>query len=145
MHLRVLKLKSRSIQFQAYFVPFSRLTVQPLSKLHRKDALHRNADRNSDVRIPAVVHVIAVIGVDNIDIVVVVPVISPVFRPGVNRTDPIALVLKAGISTHNQERKAGDAELVILTKVSTITVVRNAIAVVAPPLLPCTVVGVPAL
>ena len=119
--------------------------MQPLSKLHRVDPLHGDADRNPHVGVPAVVHVIAVVGVDNIDIVVVVPVISPVFRPGVNRTDPIALVLEAGISADNQERQARDAEFVLLTKVSTITVVRNAIAVVTSTLLPGTVVGVPAL
>lgn len=109
------------------------------------DPLHGDADRNPDIRIPAVVHVVAVVGVDNIDIVVVVPIISPVCRPGVNRTDPIALVLKAGISTHNQEWQPRDAEFVILAEVSTITIVRNAIAVVAAALLPCAVVGVPVL
>ena len=107
--------------------------------------LHGDADRNPHVGVPAVIHVITVVGVDNIDIVVVVPIISPICRPRVNRADPIALVLKAGISTYNQERKARDAEPVVLTEVSAIPVVRNAITVVSPALLPCAMVGVPVL
>jgi hypothetical protein len=105
-----------------------------------KNPLHRDADRNSDARIPAVEHVIAVVDIANIDVVGVVPVISPGFWPWVNQTEPIAVVLEAGISAHNQEGKAGDAEAMVLTKVSPETVVRNAVAVVAASLLPGAVV-----
>jgi len=118
--------------------------VQPLPKLHRINPLHRDADRNSDVWIPAVEQVIAVVDVGDIDVVAVVPIIRPVFWPWVNQADPIAAVLEARISAHNEEREAGDAETMILTKVSAETVIRNAVAFVASALLPGAVVGVPA-
>src|SRR5271157_2792882 len=82
--------------------------AQPHSRL--STPLPRDVDRNRDVRIPAVVQVVAVVDVGNINVVVVIPVISPVFRPWVNETDPIALILKARISLHNQEGQAVDTE-----------------------------------
>ena len=119
--------------------------MQPLPKLHQVDPLHRDADCNSNGGIPAVEQVIAVVDVVDIDVVGVVPVIRPVFWPWVNETEPIALVLEAWISAHNKEGEAVDAEAMVLTKVSTETVVRNTVAVVAAALLPSAVVGIPAL
>src|SRR6266404_5242250 len=107
--------------------------------------LHRDADRNSNVRIPAVVQVVAVIDVGDINVVVVVPVIPPVFRPRVNGTDPIALVLEARVAAHNQEREAVDTEPMLRPKVPTESVIRDAVAAVAATLLPGAVVGIPAL
>ena len=92
-----------------------------------------------------VVQVIAVVNVDNVNIVVVVPVIAPVFRPRVNSSDPIAAVLEARVPAHNQEGQAVDAESMVLTKISAEAVVRNAITVVAAALLPGAVFGFPAL
>ncbi len=92
-----------------------------------------------------VVQVIAVIGIDDINVVIVVPVIPPVFRPRVNGSDPIASVLEARVSAHNQEGQAVDSESMVSTKVSAETVVRNAIAVVAATLLPSGVLGFPSL
>jgi len=89
--------------------------------------------------------VIAVVDVGDINVVVVIPVIAPVFRPWVNETDPIALVLKARISAHNQEWEAIDSEPMVRPKVSTEPVVRDAITVVAATLLPGPVVRIPAL
>jgi hypothetical protein len=107
--------------------------------------LHRDADRDSNIGIPAVVQVIAVVDVDDVNVVVVIPVIAPVFRPRVNGTDPIASVLEARVSAHHQEGQAVDSESTVSTKVSAETVVRNAIAVVAAALLPSAVIGIPAL
>jgi hypothetical protein len=101
------------------------------------DPLKRDTDRNSrGGGIPAVVQVVAVVGIIDIDVVSVVPVIRPVFRPWVNGTDPVALVLKAGISTHDQERAALDSEPMVRSKVSTEPVLRDAVAAVAATLLP---------
>lgn len=121
------------------------MKVQPLSKLHRVDALQRDADRNSDVGIPTVVQVVAVIEVGDINVVVVVPIVAPVFRPWVNSTDPIATVLEARVSANHQEREAVDAEPMLRPKVSTEAMVRNAVAVVAATLLPSAVLRLPAL
>ena len=106
--------------------------VQPLTRPHRIPRLHRDADRDSDVGIPAVVQVVAVIYVDDINVIVVLPVIPPVFRPRVNGTDPIATVLEARISANNQEGQAVDSKPMLRPKVSTETVVRDAVTVVAP-------------
>jgi len=116
--------------------------VQLFSKLHW-DPLERDVDRNSLGGIPAVVHVVAIVDVVDIDVVVVVPVISPGLRPGVNSADPITLVLEAWVSAYDQEREGIDAEAVARPKVSAVAVVRNAIATVAPTLLPGAMIGLP--
>ena len=89
--------------------------------------------------------VIASVDVRDINIVVVIPVTAPVFRPRVNETDPIALILEAWVPSNNQKRQAVDAELMGPTKVSPVTVVRDTVTVVAATLLPVAVVRVPAL
>ncbi len=119
--------------------------MQPLPKLHRIEPLHRDVDCNSDVGIPAVEQVVAVVDVGDINVVCVVPIIRPVFRPRVNHTEPIAAVLEAGISAYNEEGEAVDAEPMVAAEVSTEALVRNAVAVVAAALLPSAVVGIPAL
>jgi len=91
-----------------------------------------------------VVQVIAVPEIIDIHIIVLVPVVAPVFWPGVNDTEPKAAVLEAGIPANNCQREAVDAEPVILTKVTPITVPRNTIAFVAAALLPGAVLGLPA-
>jgi hypothetical protein len=107
--------------------------------------LHRNADRHPDVGIPPVVKVIAIVDVRDVNIVVVIPVTAPVFRPRVNEADPIALIMEARVPSNNQKRQAVDAEPMVPTKVSTVTVVRDAVTVVPATLLPVAVVRVPAL
>src|SRR5229473_1099642 len=116
--------------------------VQPLPKLHPVEPLHRNADRNSNLGIPAVEQIVAVIDIGDVDVVGVVPVIRPVSWQRVNHAEPIAVVLEAGISAHNEEGESVDAEPVVLTKISAETIVRNAVAAA---LLPVAVVGIPAL
>jgi len=89
--------------------------------------------------------VIAVVDVGDINVVGVVPVIPPIFWPWVNETEPKVVVSEARISAHDQEGQSVDAESMVRPKVSTIPVVRNAIAVVTATLLPSAVVGIPAL
>ncbi len=123
-----------------------RLEFPPSGSLSRSspvELLHRDTDRHSGARIPAVIQVIAAIGVNDINVVGVVPIVAPVFWPWVNGTEPIALVLEPGKSAHNQEGKARDAEAVIAAKVPAETVVRDVITMVAPALLPGAVVGLP--
>jgi hypothetical protein len=123
-----------------------RLEFPPSCSLSRSspvELLHRDTDGNSGRRIPAVIQVIAAIGVNDINVVGVVPIVAPVFWPWVNGTEPIPLILEPGKSAHNQEGKARDAESVIAAKVPAETVVRNVITMVAPALLPGAVVGLP--
>ena len=119
--------------------------AQPFPRLHHVLPLHRDADRNSDVGMTAVVKVIAVVNVGDVNVVIVIPVIAPVFGPRVHETDPIALVLEAWVTAHNHEGESVDAEPMVLTEVTAIAVVWNAIAVVAATLLPAAVVRIPTL
>jgi hypothetical protein len=107
--------------------------------------LQADIDGNAGGRIPAVVEVVAVVHVVHIDVVVVVPIVSPILRPGINRAEPITLVLEARVSFNDIEGKDVDAESVAGAKVSAETVVRYAIAPVAAALFPCTVIGLPVL
>ena len=107
--------------------------------------LHRDIDRDADVGIPAVIQVVAIVDVEDIDIVVVVPVISPRFRPWVDFTKPITLVLEAWEPADYQEGEAGDAEAVIPAKVSPEAVVGDAVAAISATLLPSAMVGLPVL
>ena len=92
-----------------------------------------------------VVQVIPVVDERDINIIVVVPVVSPVFRPRVNGSDPIATVLEARVSADDHEGETIDSESMFLTKVSAETIVRNAITAVAATLLPSAVIGIPSL
>ena len=102
--------------------------------------LHRDADGNSNPGIPAVIHVVPVVDVRNIDVIGVIPVICPGPRPWVNETNPIPPVLETRISTNHLVRKPVDSEPMLRPKVSTVSVVRDAITAVAATLLPGAVV-----
>jgi len=106
--------------------------------------VHKNGDCNSIPGIPTVVHVIAVPGIVDIHIIVVIPIVRPVFRPRIKDTEPKAAVLEAGIPANHYHRVAVDAERVIRAEVTPITVLWNAVAVVAATLLPGAVLGLEA-
>ena len=88
---------------------------------------------------PAIVKIISVTDIVDIDIIAFVPVVCPVFRPRVNETEPITAILEPGISTDNQKRLTVDAEPVAPAKVAIKMIFRNAVAAVAAALLPCAV------
>jgi hypothetical protein len=105
--------------------------------------LERDADREANAGISAVIQVISIVHIAHVDIVVVIPVISPISGPWVNHAEPISAVLKARESTHHQERQSADSESMPLAEVSAEAVVRDSIAVVTAALLPGTVVSLP--
>ena len=104
-----------------------------------------NGNGDSVAGIPSVVQVIAVSRVVDIHIIVVVPVVGPVFRPRVNQTEPIASVLEAWVSAHDNYWVAVDAERVTRTKVAIVAVVGNSVAIVTAALLPIAVLGLPVM
>jgi len=110
-----------------------------------KRRLEIDANRNAIPRVTTVVQVVAVVGVDDIHIIVVVPIVRPVFRPRVNHIEPKAVVLETRIPANYLQAIAGDAEPVIRTKVATVTVLRNAVAIVAAALVPIAVLGLPVM
>jgi hypothetical protein len=77
------------------------------------EPLERDADCNAGTGIPAVVHVVAVVYVRDVNVVIVVPVGSPVIRPGINRTEPVAVILEARISADRQEGETADTKAVV--------------------------------
>src|SRR5579862_3886313 len=105
--------------------------------------LQRDVYRNSLTGVAAVIQVVAVVHIVDVDIVVVVPVISPGFRPRVDGADPVTLILEARVSAYHQEGKAVDAESMAGAKVSAVAVVRNTVAAITATLLPCAVIGLP--
>ena len=100
-------------------------------------------DGNAIVGVPSVVQVIAAVGVNDVHIIVVVPVVRPVFWPRVHKTEPKTTILEARIPTVQLHRVAPDAEPVIRTKAQTIPVIWNAVTVIAAALLPVPVLGLP--
>ena len=94
----------------------------------------RDCDPLAGVR--AVIHVVPIVGVVDIDIVSLIPVRSPVFRPGVDERDPVAVVLEARIPADEDQRKLADVEKVLMPEVEPEAVIGNPVAVVPAALTP---------
>ena len=107
--------------------------------------VHVDADCNAILGIAAVVQIIPVSRVVNVHIIIFVPVVRPILRPRVNNAEPKAAVLEARISADHYHGVAVDAECVRRTKVATIMVVWDAVAVVAAALLPIAVLRLPVM
>ena len=101
-------------------------------------------DGDAILGIPTVIQVIAVPGVVYIHIVVVVPVVGPVFRPRVNQTEPKTAVAEAAMPANVHHGKTLEAEPVIMAVVAAETGLRNAVAAVTAALLPGAVLRLPA-
>jgi len=92
-----------------------------------------------------VVHVIPVVDVNNVNVVGFVPVVGPVVWPRISQGEPIAAVLEAREPANYHVGLAIDDEHMVLAEVAVVTVVRNAVAVVAATLLPGAMVRLPVL
>jgi hypothetical protein len=101
------------------------------------------ADGNAIAGISAVIQIISVTVVIHIHVIAVVPIACPVFWPRVNQTEPKPAVPEAAMPANKHHGKTVHAEPVILAKVGTETVIRNAIAIVTAALLPGAVIGLP--
>jgi len=76
-----------------------------------KECLKRNADGNPGAAgIPAVEQVIPVIEIRDVNVVGLVPVVSPEFRIRVNDTEPIAAILETRKPANLHKGEAVDAE-----------------------------------
>ena len=106
-------------------------------------ALQRNHDCKPDLRIAAIVEVIAIVVVD-VEVIGVIPVVGPVFRPWINHQERKSAVLKTRISQiHNWLR--ANAEEVLAAERETESVLRHVVTAVASALSPAPMVGRPAL
>ncbi len=111
-----------------------------LSRPGATQVLHRDADGNADTGMPPVVHVISIVLINIVDVVSLVPVVCPAVGPRIDQTEPKAAVLEARESANHHIRLVVDDERIVRTKVSVVTVVRDAVAVVTAALVPCPVI-----
>jgi len=105
--------------------------------------LHRNPDRYPGPRIPAIKQVVSIVYVIDVDVVRVIPVVSPVFRPWVDGTEPVSAILETRVSSHHHEREDADSEPMIPSKVSAETFIGNTVSVVSATLRPSAVIRLP--
>jgi len=117
--------------------------LRPRCETAAVSSLEGNAYRNAHARIPAVEQVIAVVNVFDIDLVRVVPVGAPVSRPWINHAEPEAIVLEAWIPADHHEGQAFNAEVVIVTEVSTVLLLGDPVAAISAALVPGAMVALP--
>jgi hypothetical protein len=86
--------------------------------------------------ISPVVQVIAVAVVGNVDIVSLIPIVSPVIRVRIHEREPIAAVLESRHPAIQHEGHAVDTERVIGAVVAGVVAVGDAVAAIAAALLP---------
>ena len=108
------------------------------------ERLERDADRKPrTARISAIIQVVPVVVIIHVDVVVLIPVASPVFWNWINDREPITTVLKPRIPANFHKRQAVDAERVAFAVVAPVVGIRNAIAIVPAALLPRAVLRLP--
>jgi len=104
-----------------------------------------NRDRDPVIGILTVIQIIALVGVSDIHVVVIIPIVRPVFWPRIHETEPKAAILEARIPTVDLHGVPVEAERVFWTKITPIAVVGNAVAVVSTTVPPGAVLGLPIL
>ena len=92
---------------------------------------------------PTVEQVIPMVDVRDVNVIVVIPVVAPVFRARIHGGQPISAVLEPRISSHNQKGQAVDPEAGFRPKVSPKAVVGDSVAAIAATLFPGAMLGFP--
>jgi len=100
-------------------------------------------DRDAVARISPVVQVIAVVVIVHVNVIVVVPVVRPIFWPRIYETEPISAVLKAPMTANIPHWQTVYSESVILAVVPPKPVVWNTVADISAALLPGAMLGLP--
>jgi hypothetical protein len=107
--------------------------------------LQCDSDCKSDGRIPSVVEVVpvVVIVISDVDVIGRVPIVCPVFRPGVHEQERIAAVPETRIP--QVDRGTGHSEPVLTPERETEAGLRDVVTAIAPALRPRAMVTVPVL
>ena len=105
--------------------------------------LERDVNCNCDFGIAPVIQVVTVIDVVNVDVVGFVPGARPVFRPGINQTEPEAHVLEPWISIDNDDWISMNAEAMCAAKVGAEAVFGNMISAVTAAFAPTAMFTLP--
>src|SRR5579864_5679041 len=114
-----------------------------LLQCRKELSVHIYGDCDPIPGVPTVVKVIAVFGVNDIYIIVVVPIVRPVLWPRVHETEPKAGVPESRMPAIYFHWVTVDAEPVICTKVAAIVVFWNPVATVSTTLPPVAVLRLP--
>ena len=105
--------------------------------------LHLDHNGESDVRIPAIVKVIPIVIID-VEIIGFVPIVCPVFRPGINKEERHSRIFETRIP-HVDRRENGQPEPVLPSEIQTEAVLRNVVTAIASALCPGAMIGFPAM
>jgi hypothetical protein len=105
--------------------------------------IHRNADCNPRSGITSIIEIIAVIGINDIDIIVFIPIVGPRFRPRIKHIEPIPVILKTRISAIHFHVQAIEAETVVSAEVTVVMVFGNTKAAIAAAIGPGAVLALP--
>lgn len=105
--------------------------------------LHYDRDRKSDARMPAVVKVVPIVIVD-VDVIGIVPVLCPVFRPGIHEQERKAAVREARIP-HVDRGAVVNPEPVLTPEMEIEAGLRNVVTAVASTLRPGAMLAFPPL
>ena len=105
--------------------------------------LQRYVDSDVHAWMATVAEVVAVVHVIHVNIVGLVPVRRPGFRPGINNPEPKTAVLEAGAAVDDDHGRAVNAEKVSTAKMLAEPVLWNAIAYVTSAVVPGAVFALP--
>ncbi len=105
--------------------------------------LHRDADRDPAFWIAPVIEVITVVNKDDVDLVVVVPVVAPFSWPRIHNAQPVSAILKARVAALHPERQTMDSESMLRAEITAKAIVRDAVACIATALAPGAMIRLP--
>jgi len=117
--------------------------VRAICQTHFGTLVHVDGNRDSIPGIATVVKIVAVVRIGDVHVVVVVPVVGPVFRPGINQAEPEPAILEARIPANHHHGVTVDAKRMACAEVTVVAVFGDAISLVATALLPVAVLGLP--
>src|SRR5579863_1361841 len=107
------------------------------------ESLNRNLHGDRHARIISVIHVVTISVVVDVDVVVQIPVWSPIFRPWIENRYPVSVVVKARSAARENQLQSSQPEIMTASEINSEAIVGYSIAVIASALAPIAVLGLP--